>query len=116
MARTPFDYTTKRLGSRTPDGKIVKCPKCGRKGALHLSGYEPNGKPLADHVLHAGYMEDAIGMSMRTLSDLCGLPLSPMKQAQIDAWNEAYVRTGRASEGKRAAQEVAAKWAAQHGE
>lgn len=29
-----IDYTTFRKGARTAHGRIVVCPKCGRKGAL----------------------------------------------------------------------------------
>jgi hypothetical protein len=30
------DYTARRLGSKTPDGKIIVCEKCGRRGASRL--------------------------------------------------------------------------------
>lgn len=36
MTTRPFDYTTARMGARTTDGKVVLCPKCGRKGAMHI--------------------------------------------------------------------------------
>jgi hypothetical protein len=30
---TVVDYTARRIGSKTEDGKIVVCPKCGIRGA-----------------------------------------------------------------------------------
>jgi hypothetical protein len=34
MPGTTIDYTAYRKGRKTPDGPIIVCPKCGRKGAV----------------------------------------------------------------------------------
>lgn len=73
------DYTisTKRLGARTPHGKLVKCPKCGKKGALaREEGHSKfDGKVWPAEVVHA-QLTPGVLMS----GEYCWVPLSEQGQ------------------------------------
>lgn len=64
-----IDYTTARVGTKTPSGKIVVCPRCGRKGARRdYPNPQPPSKMIAC-VSHKGHIE----YGFRTITDHCFL-------------------------------------------
>lgn len=68
------DYrtSTKRLGSKTPHGKLAKCPKCGERGALSPETFnECDGKVWSGTVRH--YVTGGLGQPSAAS---CWLPLS----------------------------------------
>lgn len=68
MAKTAtFSYVSERKGKNTQHGKIVVCPRCGRKGAHRMLAYKL-GSVIAD-VIHGGYYE----FMFWTIDDRCGL-------------------------------------------
>lgn len=76
-----IDYTTtvKRVGSNTPDGKLIaKCPKCGKKGALKRSEYfdERDGKVWNGEVIHYRTSDNVLHSK-----EYCGLSLSAQGEA-----------------------------------
>ena len=56
MAQPVYDWTVKRLGSRYMGRKVVRCQKCGRKGAggAMFQGRGSRRRYVGHHVNHKG--------------------------------------------------------------
>ncbi len=56
------DYTARRLGTITKDGKIVICPKCGQRGASRRLNFAKKGQPPreCDMVIHVKTLNTAV--------------------------------------------------------
>lgn len=65
MKAITFTFVYERIGKKTPHGKIVKCPRCGRKGARRDFD-KPMGNAIAN-VSHAGKIE----WGFRVIDDHC---------------------------------------------
>ncbi len=66
-----IDYTKKRKGTATRDGVIGVCPKCGRKGAYHVTTFVRTGVQVADYH-HQIEVDDSTGIAFRVIRDHCG--------------------------------------------
>lgn len=86
----PIDYTTKRLGSNTPDGKIVKCAKCGRKGAFKPFHHDIKGRPIPAQVYHV--IGDLYGIP--EIKDFCFQPFTPEQKAEMEAFRNRGRKSG----------------------
>jgi hypothetical protein len=77
-----IDYTKKRLGSMTDDGRIVKCAKCGRKGAFRPARHDITGRPWPAEVRHV--IGDLYGI--REIKDFCFLPRTAEQEVEFQEW------------------------------
>jgi len=57
-----IDYTARRIGTRTDDGKIVLCPKCGKRGAIKRLNFAFKGQPPreCDFIIHHKTLNTAV--------------------------------------------------------
>ena len=57
-----IDYTARRIGTKSDDGKIIICPKCGQRGATKRLNFAKKGDPPreCDFITHVKTLNTAV--------------------------------------------------------
>lgn len=88
-----IDLTTARKGSRSPLGKIIVCPKCGKKGAAKpATGGHPEGSvPMTvAHQYHTANLGGFVFNSLHS-GDYCSIRF---EDAPLE-WRRVYDRKSK---------------------